>query len=84
MLVEYHTDTEKHGRPRAVNVRVVRDEQPHVWRPGERRQYDTRHLTAEQPPIAAIERDRARGRHARRDRGAAERDRIWSNNADEF
>jgi cold shock CspA family protein len=86
--VEYDTDTDKHGRPRAINVRLVRPEPdecaPYVQRPGERRQYDTRHLTAEHPPIAAIERDRARGRHARRDSGAAERERIWSNGADGF
>jgi cold shock CspA family protein len=77
------------GRPCAVNVRVIRDELPYVQRPGEARVYPTRVLRAERSvefEPAAIERDRQRHRNmrARRDSGAAERDRIWSNNADRF
>jgi hypothetical protein len=76
MEVEYDTDNDKQGRPRAVNVRVVRDEQPYVQRPGERRQCQTRVMHAERSvelEPAALTRDRARHRdfRARRDRGAA-------------
>jgi hypothetical protein len=89
MEVEHDADTDKQGRPRAVNVQIIRDELPYVQRPGERRQYPTRVMHAVQPvefEPSALQRDRERHRdlRARRDSGAAERSRILSNNADGF
>jgi hypothetical protein len=75
MAVEYETDADKQGRPRAVNVRVERDGEPYLWRPGEARVYQTRQLYAEQPvefESSALRRDRERHRdlRTRRDRRA--------------
>ncbi|HEX4616521.1 MAG TPA: cold shock domain-containing protein, partial [Stellaceae bacterium] len=51
---------DRQGRPRAVNVRVIRDEQPYTQRPGEARVYQTRVMHAKQPvefEPAALTRD---------------------------
>jgi cold shock CspA family protein len=92
----FDVGSDRLGRSVANNVRITRraepaepqryqprDERPYVQRPGERRQYSTRQLRAEQPvefEPSALRRDRDRHRdlRTRRDRGAAERERIWS------
>jgi cold shock CspA family protein len=87
--VEFQTDHDRTGRPRAVNVRLIKPD---------RQRYPTRHLTAEQPPEprpyfqrgdarrvyvepAALDRDRERVHprdHNRRADLRRRAERLWS------
>jgi cold shock CspA family protein len=82
MIVEYLHDTDRLGRQRVVNVKVIRDERPYVRRPGEGRVYQTRVMHAKQPvefEPAALRRDRERHRNFRARREMRERaERLWS------
>jgi hypothetical protein len=70
MEVEYQTDTNKQGRPRAINVRVVRDAKPYVQR-GDARVYVA-------PAALARDRERQPRDFSRRSDLRRRAERLWS------